>query len=143
MNGNRTPMLINGVMYSWSQLVLTINGMPITGVTKIDYDDKQTIEPIYGIGQSPVGVGYGNIETSASITLFRGEVEAMREAVVTGRLQDIAPFDIVVSYIPLTGGKVVNHKLRNCIIKNDPFSMGQGNTKDEVSLELFCAKIER
>lgn len=143
MNGNRAPLLINGVVYSWSQLALIINGMPVTGVTKIDYEDKQTIEPIYGIGQTPVGMGYGNIETSASLTLLRGEIEAMREAVLTRRLQDIAPFDIVVSYIPLTGGKIITHKLRSCVIKNDPLSIAQGDTKDEASLELFCARIER
>ena len=114
INGLRTPPLINGVEPAWANLTVNIAGVPSVGITAIDYDDKQTIENIYGMGQTPIGRGYGNIEPTASITLLMSEVEAIRAASPTGRLQDIAPFDIVVSYTPVNATKITTHRIRNC-----------------------------
>ena len=103
MNGLRHIPQINGVLHSWSNLSVVINGVPVTGINKISYKDSQTIENIYGAGQAPVGRGYGKIECTPSIGLERGEVEAIRTSSPTGRLQDIAPFDIIVQFLPVNG----------------------------------------
>ncbi len=136
-NGLRYPM-INGVEPSWSNLVVNIGGSPVTGITGIDYSDDQVIENVMGAGQVPVSRGYGNIEPKASITLLRSEVEVIRQASSTGRLQDIAPFEIIVCFMPMNGGATVTHKLRNCQFKNDALSMKQGDSKNEVTLDLAC-----
>ena len=82
--------MINGVVHSWANLSVAIAGVPVTGINKINYKDDQTVDNIYGAGQKPIGRGYGKIEYSATIGLERSEVEAIRAASLTGRLQDIA-----------------------------------------------------
>lgn len=134
--------VINGIEPSWANLTVTIAGMPVTGITKIDYTDKQEVANIYGWGQSPIGRGYGNITPSCSITLLRSEIEAIRTSSKTGRLQDIAPFDIIVTFIPTGGTKVTTHKIRNCQFTSDSLSMGQGDTKNETTFELLPSSIE-
>lgn len=65
----------------------------------------------------------------------------MRQS-ANGRLQDIAPFDIVVSYIPDEGGIVVHDKLRNCQFKKNERSWSEGDTSKTVDLELAVSHIE-
>jgi len=137
VNGLRYP-LINGVEPSWANLVVNIDGVPVMGITGIDYDDAQVIDGIKGAGQVDIARGYGNIDTKASITLLRSEVEAIRAASTTGRLQDIAPFEIMVCFVPMNGTTLITHKLRSCQFKNDAMSIKQGDTKNELTLEMIC-----
>ena len=106
MNGIQHYPEINGVQHSWANLQVVIAGRTVTGITKISYKDSQTMENIYGAGVRPVGRGYGRIECEGAITLHRDEVEAIRNSSDTGRVQDIAPFDIIVQFLP-QGGKTI------------------------------------
>lgn len=142
MNGIRHTPLINGVEPSWSNLTVNIAGLPETAIKKIDYSDDQTIDNIYGAGQRPVARGYGKIEATASVTLLRSAIENIREASDTGRLQDIAPFDIIVSFVPPQGGKVITHRIRNCQFKTDGLSVGEDDTSIETDMELVVSHIE-
>ncbi|MDR1199055.1 MAG: hypothetical protein LBK94_08625 [Prevotellaceae bacterium] len=143
MNGIRHLPLINGVEPSWANLVIAIAGVVETGITKIDYGDEQTIEDIYGAGQRPVARGYGNIASKCAITLLRSSVEAIRAASLTGRLQDIDPFNITVSFVPAGGnGTIVTHKIRNCQFTTDTLAASQGETKNETEFTLICSHIE-
>lgn len=135
--------MINGVVHSWANLVVTIAGVPVTGISKISYKDDQTIDNIYGAGQKPVGRGYGRIEYSGSITLERGEVEALRAASDTKRLQDIAPFPITVQFLPINGQKIVTHVLTNVQFKNDGTEISEGDTSNFTEIELVIGEIIR
>ncbi|MHB9003517.1 MAG: hypothetical protein ACYC6C_05575 [Coriobacteriia bacterium] len=123
-------------------MVVNIDGLPETAITGIDYDDTQVIDGIKGAGQVDVARGYGNIDCKASMSLLRSVVEAMRAASDTRRLQDIAPFDIIVAFIPMNGTTLITHKIRNCQFKNDAVGIKQGDTKNEVTLEMICSHIE-
>ena len=142
MNGLRYAPEINGVVHGWSSLVVNIAGIPVTGITKISYSDEQAIENIYGAGQHPVGRGYGKIESKASISLLRGEVEAIRSASPTGRLQDIAPFDIIVQFVPTAGQKIVTHRIRNAQFKSDSVEVSEGDTSNAADFELIISRID-
>ena len=142
MNGIRYNTLINGVVHSWSNLSMNINGVPVTGINKISYKDNQTIENIYGAGQKPVGRGYGKIEPTATIGLERGEVEAIRASSPTGRLQDIAPFDIIVQFIPVNGQKLVTHTIRDAQFKDDGVDIKEGDTSNFTDFELVVGSIQ-
>jgi len=142
LNGIRYAPLINGVEPSWASLTVIVAGVIVTGITAIDYEDDQVIENVYGAGQQPVARGYGNISCKGSITLLRSEVESIRAASSTGRLQDIAPFDIVCSFVPVTGGTIITHKLRNCQFKKDSTGLKQGDTKNETAMDLEISNIE-
>lgn len=142
MNGLRYVPLINGVEPSWANLTVNIAGVPTIGITKIDYSDEQVIENIEGAGQYPVGRGYGKIDAKCSVTLLRSSVESIRASSPTGRLQDIAPFDIVVCFVPVGSGTVITHKVRNCQFKKDGLSIKAGDTKNETDFELLPSHIE-
>ncbi len=142
MNGLRLPVEINGATHSWSNLMVNIAGVSVSGITKISYSDEQTIENIYGAGQRPVGRGYGKIESKASFTLLRDEVEAIRAASPTGRLQDISPFDIIVQFIPVNGQRIVTHKIRNAQFKSDSVEVSEGDTSNATDFELIVSQID-
>ena len=142
MNGIRHLPLINGVEPSWANLTVNIAGFPETGITAINYDDEQNIENIYGAGQNPVARGYGNITPKASVTLLRTAVEAIRAASPTKRLQDIAPFDIIVVFVPINGTTLITHRIRNCQFLKDGLDIKQGDTKNETQFDLIPSHIE-
>lgn len=137
---NGVPM-INGVAHSWGDIVLTIAGVPITGISAIDYGDEQEIKNNYGAGRHPVSRGYGRITPSAKITLKMDEVVAIQRQALNGRLQNIAPFDIGVSYLP-ESGNIVHDTIRNCSFSKNQRNWKEGDTDQDVELDLLPSHIE-
>ena len=133
--------LVNGMLYSWADIVAAISGVPVTGITGIEYGDDQDVVNKYGAGRHPVGRAKGRITPSAKITLYQEEVEALQRQAPFGRLQDIAPFDITVTYIP-DSGIVTTDKIRNCQFKANSRKWKEGDTGQEVELELVPSHIE-
>ena len=141
MVGNNGVPFVNGKLYDWADIVITIAGVPVTGVTAIEYKDDQDIVTKYGAGRYPVGYAKGRITSTGKITLYQEEVEAIQAQSLTGRLQDIAPFDIIVSYLPDTG-IVSNDKLRNVMFKNNGRGWKEGDTGQEVEIDLVMSHID-
>lgn len=139
-NINGVPM-INGTLYSWADVVVVIGGVPVTGITAIEYDDKQDIANVYGAGRFPIGRAKGRITTSAKINLLQEEVEAIQRNAPNGRLQDIAPFEIIVSYLP-DNGIIVTDKIRNVSFTENARKWKEGQTASEVELPLLPSHIE-
>ena len=141
MVGNNGVPFVNGKLYDWADIVLVIAGVPVTGITGIEYKDDQDIVTKYGAGRYPVGFAKGSITSTGKITLYQEEVEAMQRQSLTGRLQDIAPFDIIVSYLPDTGIVSID-KLRNCMFKNNGRGWKEGDTGQEVEIDLVMSHIQ-
>lgn len=136
-----TP-LINGIRHSWASIKCNVLGRTVTGITAINYEDKQEKTNNYGAGIYPVSRGLGKYEATASITLHAYETEAIQRSIGVGRrIQDIAPFDIVVSYIN-DSDQLVTHVLRNCEFTNNKRDVKQGDTVIEVEHELIISHIE-
>lgn len=133
--------LVNGMLYSWADIVAAISGVPVTGITGIEYGEDQDVVNKYGAGRHPVGRAKGRITPSAKIVLYQEEVEALQRQAPNGRLQDIAPFDITVTYIPESGIVTVD-KIRNCQFKANSRKWKEGDTGQEVELELVPSHIE-
>ena len=64
-------------------------------------------------------------------------------ASLTGRLQDIGPFDIHVIFLPIGGARIAKHTLRNVQFLNDGNEAKQGDTANEKQLELIVSHIDR
>lgn len=133
--------LINGAAYGWADIVFLVAGVPVTGIVAIDYEDKQEIKNHYGAGRRPVSRGKGRIECTAKITLEMSEVLAIQARAVNNRLQDIAPFDIIVSYIP-DGGKIVHDVINDCQFDTNSRKWKEGDTTQNVELPLVVSAIE-
>lgn len=133
--------LINGKSYDWGNIVLNIMGVPFSGVTSIEYEEKQDIKNIYGAGNRPVSRGYGAIEATAKITLLAEEVENITLVAPLGNLMNIPEFDVVVMYIDdaLLPQK---HKLRNVRFANNNRKVKQGDTSIGVDIDLIISHIE-
>ena len=127
--------LINGVEYSWGDILLTIGGVPVIGITAIEYDDDQVVENHYCAGRFPVSRSKGRVTSTAKITLAMGEVVGLQAKSPTGRLQDIAPFPVIVTYLP-EDGQVVTDKIMNCQFKKNARAWKEGDTRQLVELEL-------
>jgi len=131
-------------MHSWSQVSVNINSpLPITGITKVNYNSDRKIDLVMGAGAQAVGRGYGNWTHSGSLTLTRDEIENLRASVPSRRLQDIAPFDVLVMFVPEMGNKKITHILKECVILNDPLEINQDDTSNTAELTLQPANIVR
>jgi hypothetical protein len=134
-----TP-LINGKSYEWSDIQVVILGAPITGITNIEYEEKQAMENIYGAGENVVSRGYGKVEPTAKITLKMEEVEGIMSVAPLGRLNKIPEFDIVVLFLDdaLIPRK---HVIKNVRFTGNNRKSSTGDTSLDVDLELICSHI--
>lgn len=135
-----TP-LINGVAYSWSNVKVNLFGVPVVGITEVNFNNKQKKENNYGAGINPVSRGYGNVEPEADITIYWDEWIKIIDASPDKNPLNIAPFDIQI----LFGGSSVNFKqvnLRSCEFLEDPFQAKQGDNKLVVKIPLIVGLIE-
>ena len=134
------PPLINGQSYGWGDIVVNINGLPVTGITAIKYEEDQEKENVYGAGRYPVGRGMGRVKTTASITLLIETVMAIAKAAPKGQLHRIPPFPITVIYQP-EAGPVVRDVIMNCEFKKQTRDFKEGDMKKEVPIELLVSHI--
>lgn len=135
-----TP-LINGINYSWANIKFNFFGVPLIGISEIEYDRKQKKENNYGWGSDPISRGYGNTEPEASISIYWDEWRRVIAAAPTFDPLLIIPFDIQV----LFGSSALKFKqdtLRSCEFMNDPFTAKQGDTKFIIKLPLIIGLIE-
>ena len=133
--------LINGVNYSWANVKLVLFGVPVVGITQIEYKRKQKKENNYGFGLEPVSRGYGNKEYEGKITLYRDEWNAIIAAAPNRDPLDIPWFDIQVSFAG-TRVQPVLDVLKACEFMEDPFTVAQGDTKILVEIPLIIGSID-
>lgn len=134
--------LVNGNEYSWADISVIIGGVPVTGITGIDYNDDQEVADIYAAGRYPVARSKGRITCTGKITLLSSEINALVRKTPNGRLQDLVPFPIIVSYIPDEGGAVVTDILHNCQFKSNKRSWTEGDTSKATDIDLAISHIE-
>lgn len=131
--------LINGREYSWADVSFNVGGVPVIGVTKINYDEEQVKSDNWGAGSNPVSRGYGNRKAGASVTMYASEVEALMAKAPNGNLLDYGTFDVVVQY--MVGAILITHILKNVEFTKNERNLSQGDTKLEVNLPLIVSHI--
>ncbi|WP_338813653.1 hypothetical protein V9L05_19975 [Bernardetia sp. Wsw4-3y2] len=135
-----TP-LINGNLYGWANIEFNVAGLDVYGVTSIEYTEEEETEMIYGAGNRPVGRAKGNITSEGSVTLQMEEIQRLQDISSTGRLQDVEPFSVIVSYLKKNGDTVTD-TLRECVFTNNGRSAGQNDKSIEQDLTLSVGFIE-
>ena len=136
---NNTP-LINGRAYDFAQIVVNVLGVPLMGISSVTYSEEQEKTNNYGAGKYAVSRGHGAVEASASFDIHMNDIEALRDAAPLGRLLDIPPFDIPITF--LNANKVVTHTLKNCEFTNDGVEASQGDTQVQRSFDLVISHEE-
>jgi len=136
-----TP-LINGVAYSWSSISFVLFGVPVSGITSIEYNRKQAKTNNYGQGSEPVSRGYGRKEYDGMIEIYLDEWKKVIAAAPNRDPLQIGWFDIPVVY----GNSIADatkDTLRACEFLEDPFTAKEGDTKLPVKIPLIIAQITR
>ena len=133
--------LINGKSYEFADITCIVLGIPIVGITSIEYGEESETENIYATGRFPVSRGVGRVMPTAKITMLMEEVMNIVSASPTGRIYDIPEFDIIVAYTDLSLIPVV-HKIRNVKFKNNKISSSTGDTSVPIEMDLIISHIE-
>lgn len=116
-----------GTMTGWNSVTVNLLGRDVEGINSMSYSDSETKENAYGAGKYPIGRGRGNYEAEASIGLYKEEVDALRLSLPAGkRLQDIAPFDIVVEYMR-ENGSITKDIIHNVEFTDDGVEVSQSD----------------
>jgi len=134
--------LINGVSYSWSSIQFVLFGVPVAGITSIEYKRKQTKTNNYGAGVEPVSRGYGRREYEGSIEIYLDEWKKIIAAAPNRDPLQIGWFDIPVLY----GNSIADATsdiLKSVEFLEDPFSAKEGDTKLTVKIPLIIGAITR
>lgn len=132
---------IRGTAYSWSQIKINIGGNVITEVKAISYKMKQAKQNNYGAGIGAISRSRGKKEPEGSIQLYMVAIESLRKNAKTGDLTDIAPFDIIVSYLP-EGGDIITHTLKYCEFMEDGYSIKEGDMEIAPELPIIIGSID-
>jgi len=135
-----TP-LVNGQAYAYADIIVTIAGSPLAGITAVSYSDSQEVTENFGAGRFPVSRGLGKIESEATITIDRAELNALIGAAAGNRLQNIGEFDITVSYVPEASAPKTDI-LKNCRFKNTVGGATEGDSNVVAELELAVSHIQ-
>ncbi len=131
-----------GTMTGWNDITVNLLSRDVEGITELAYDDTVKKENVPGAGMYPVGRSKGNYEAKASVTLYKEEIDAIKEALPSGkRIQDILPFDINVQY-QKTDGSVVKDRIRNCEFLNDGVDVKNNDGTITTKLDLIVSHIE-
>ncbi len=133
--------LINGREYGWGDIAFAIGGVPVVGITAIDYDDGQEKENVRGAGRKVVGRAYGRENATASITLLGSTVFALQKQAPQGKLHKIKPFDIVVSYQPDDAPLVIHH-IKDAEFLKTQFSWSEGDMSKSFKFDLIISDIK-
>jgi len=131
-----------GEMQGWNSVTANMLGRDLEAITALKYGDSEAKENVYGAGKFPVGRSRGNYEPFASITLNKEEIDALQQALPSGkRITDISPFDIVVEYAN-NDGLIKKDRIRNCEFTNQEVDVKQADGTIETEYELIVSHIE-
>lgn len=133
---------INGTQYHWAQIACRALGNVFTGIEKIMYEEKQDMAMNFGAGSYALGIGFGKITVTGSLTLFQEELEALVSAAPNRRLQAIPNFDIIVTFLPEPGQALVIHTIRNCRLEINKRDMSAGDTKVTSDITFIASHID-
>lgn len=132
---SRLDVVINGKYYSWANIRFNFLGRSVTEVTAIKYEESDEFKDVKAVGTKKLGFTQDNTTTEGSITLLAETLEDLSRALPgRKRIQDIAPFDITVSFMD-TNGIVQTHVLEGCKFMKNGREATAGNA-DALTTEI-------
>ena len=133
--------LINGKAHDWASIEFGYTGVVVTGVTAIKYGETRDKNDNYGLGTRPTSRGYGQVKSTASITMLAEEVAALEAVAPGGDITKLPPTDVPILFIPVGSTTVTKHVLKNFEFKENGRDAKTGDTGIEVSMECIVSHI--
>lgn len=137
-------MAFNSKQYSWADLQIVALGRKFLGLRAIEYKAEREKEQVYGAGDKPQGIQYGNKTYNGTVTILQSELEALTRFARQNGYDDITDFefDIVVAYIPKGGGPIVTDVVKFASITETPKNLRQNDKFMEIALPFIALDIE-
>ena len=134
------PIMVNGINYSWGNLVCALFKTPITQITKISYKRKQAMENNYGQGNEPISRGFGKVEYEGSIEMYQDLWIQIKAAAPNGDPFQFDPFDFTMV---LGGTRVAPKKttLKFMQFMEDGFDATTGDTSLKVTIPFIFSAV--
>lgn len=132
-------MSIYGEMYSFSNVVVVFNDVPLLTCTQIEYDANRAWTQNIGAQGKVVGVTLGSEAPTASLTMSKDEWINVISESPNGKLSGLRDFDILVSY---QNGVPRTDRLFGCYINGAPTTIQEGDGGITVALDLTIVGIE-
>ncbi|WP_055394765.1 hypothetical protein [Flagellimonas eckloniae] len=130
-----------GKVAGWNSVTCRLLGRDVIGITELMYKDSMEIEGVKGAGPFDIGVGEGNYNAEASITLTQEERLALLDSLPPGkRIQDIDAFPIIAAYDYT--GTIYKDVIRACRFKNNGVEVKQGDKSIAFKFELYTPAID-
>jgi len=140
---NTTPVLINGTEYSAVDVKVTIAGVPVFGIAKIDVAENQEKTDYFALGSDrPVGRHRGIKKAEGTLTLYPREIEAIQKAAPNRDILDVAMFDISLVAVPINTENRFACVLKNCEFTRNARSFDVNSTTQEIEIPLILSHIE-
>lgn len=137
-----TVPLINGREYSWADITVLIGGVPLAGITAVEYKETWSVENHRGAGIYPVSRSTGVPIATAKIAIDMNEILALQSQSRTGSLRDLPPFTLQISYIPDgVTGMIVHDVVHNCQFQSNERKWKEGDMRQTVEYELVPTHI--
>lgn len=134
--------IVQGIAYSWANISVILFGVPLVGITSIEYKRKQKKDNNYGAGTQPVSRGYGQYEYEGSLELYLETWKAVIAGAPDRDPMQIGPFDIPVTYSG-QGVTTMKDTLMACEFIEDPLESKSGDTKILVKVPIIIGMIKR
>ena len=132
-------MSLYGEMYSFSNVVVTFNGVPLVTCTAIDYATNRPWTQNIGAQGRVVGVTLGSEAPTVSLTMSKDEWNVVLSASPNGKSSGLRDFDILVS---MQNGTPRTDRIRGCYINSAPTSIAEGDGGITVALDITCTGID-
>jgi hypothetical protein len=128
----------------WSNVQVVMLGRPVTGLRGVEYKTSREKEAVYGAGDEPQGIQYGNKKYEGTITLLQSELEALTRFAKANGYNDITDvdFDVVVAYVPQTGEPIVTDTIKFASITEILKNLKQGDKFMEVALPFIALGVK-
>jgi hypothetical protein len=138
-------MHFNSKEYSWADLEIVVFGRKLKGARAVEYKTSKEKEPVYGAGDEPHGIQHGNKSYSGTLTVLQSELEAMTRLARENGFDDITDieFDVVVAYVPKSGGPIVSDVVKFASISEIPKGMRQNDKFQEIAMPFIALGVQR
>ncbi len=124
--------------YSWSNLEVVMLLKNITKIRGVKYASKKEKEYLHAKGDDPHAIQSGNKTYDGEIILLQSEVEALDKLVLPHQdLTDLAPFNLIVSYVDKNSNKITTHTLKSVEFTEDSRETKQGDKFMEITLPIM------
>lgn len=148
--------MINGKVHAWEDIKILFDGIPVAGITEINFNDEREAEPVYGAGNKPIGAGLGNYKVEGDFTLTKAEADKFEgPAIAAGKsVYDYRPFVIVMAYedrVPQDSGNFFERKVNplrtdtiiDVIITKREVGYSQNDKQLKVKYSFIAREVKR